>query len=545
MVWVEFFLSLGFIGFFTIWALFVGSIAVFGVFEKLKRNINSIAKHVIVSWLAGYFLVSLSPVGSLVIAVIIRFLAVGVSSVLSFSKLDEMPIKISRKGVIYLALPLGAVILLGIASFLFSPPMQLGWYDVDNVKIAKLEDRTSVDVKDVTWGDIKDSRIVAQEYALQLPKTLITETGWRLSFDHDGVYPINNTLYWVMAYEPDKLMNFAENSPAYIIVNAQDPSDRRKISENIPYSEERGGLNVLYQLANGKIRDAKFILWLRYPFFDYGDAIFTHDDEGNPVWIAPAKLSFPTIFVTTFFVKQVGIVSLDIKGEVKFYSSEEIRNGEAPSWLETQILIDEEYTEMRLDKWAKYSSWNNFINYQFEHENVFEIAQDLYFQYDKKNDRNYAIIQLEPEGEERTSITHFAEIDSSTKDFGKITIFDTRELNLIGPARALNDVRGQISLYSDWYALQPIFRNIKNGYFYVVPVYSGTHESMVLRAVAVVDAKTEQVKLFKWEDVKSGVADSIPIDETQKREIINRTEECRIVSTENVDGKTRIVIECS
>ena len=78
-----------------------------------------------------------------------------------------------------------------------------------------------------------------------------------------------------------------------------------------------------------------------------------------------------------------------------------------------------------------------------------------------------------------------------------------------------------------------------------MPVYSGTRESMVLRAVAVVDAKTEQVKLFRWEDVKSGVTDSIPIDETQKREIINMTEECSIVSTKKVDGKTRIVIECS
>ncbi len=543
MVWVELFLSLGFVGFFTVWALLVGSIAVFGVFGKLKRNAGSLSMHLAVSWLAGYFLVSLSPVGSLVMAAIIRLLATGASAVIVAGKSDEdMPIRISRKGFLYAAVTVGAIVLLGIASLLFSPPMQLQWYHAGDATVVKLEDRAATDVKEIRWDDIKDSRIVAQEYALQLPKTLVTETGWRLSYDWDGIYPINNTLYWVMAYEPDKLINFAEDSPAYIIINAQNPSDRRKIAENIHYSEERGGPNILYQLANGRIRDVKFNLWLKYPFFDYGDAIFTHDDEGNPAWIAPARMSFPTIFITTFFVEQVGVVSIDSDGKVSFYSTGEIREGQAPPWLERQVLIDEDYTELRLGVWAKYNSWENFISYYFKHENVFEMAQDLYFQYDRENSRNYALVQLEPEGALRKSITQYAEIESSGRDFGKITVYDTRSLKLIGPARALDDVRGQISLYSDWYALQPIFRNIRDGYFYVVPVYSGVRESMVLRAVAVVDAKTEQVKLFKWEDVESGLAD----EEGAAEETIdiNKTEKCAIIATEVVNGRTRIVIEC-
>jgi hypothetical protein len=544
MVWVEFFTSLGFIGFFTIWAFLVGSLAVFGVFEKFRPEPKVVIKNIAVSWVAGYFLVTMSPIGSIIVAVVIRFVATGISSLVVVKKPDiEMPLKISNRGLVLIAAPLAIIVLLGIVSAVFSPPMQLEWYRVNGIKAEKINDQKSIDVAGVEWDDIKNSRIVAQEYALQIPKTLVTETGWRLSSDWDGVYPINNTLYWVMVYEPDKLINYAEDSPAYIIVNAQNPSDRQKIKENIHYSEERGGLSIIYQWINGGVRDVKFKMWLKHPYFDYGDTVFTHDGNGNPAWFAPAKMSFPTIFITTFFTDQVGVATLE-DGEVRFYSTEKIRKGNMPEWLGKQILIDEDYTELRLNKWAKFNSWQNFINYYFQHENVFELAQNLYFQYDKDKDRNFGLIQLEPEGAARKSITHFVEIESSTKDFGTVKIFDTRDLKLIGPKRALDDVRGQISLYSDWYALQPIFREIKGGYFYVVPVYSGFQESMVLRAVAVVDAKTEQVKLFKWEDVKSGIVSStIPPVENQT---INATKEiCRVVSTELVDGKTRIILECT
>jgi len=66
-----------------------------------------------------------------------------------------------------------------------------------------------------------------------------------------------------------------------------------------------------------------------------------------------------------------------------------------------------------------------------------------------------------------------------------------------------------------------------------VPVYSGERESMVLRAAAVVDAKTEKVTLFKWGDITEPVENKTV-----------STGACKIVSSEKVSGKLRIVLEC-
>ncbi|MBI4167552.1 MAG: hypothetical protein HY515_01205 [Candidatus Aenigmarchaeota archaeon] len=538
MAWADIFLSLGFSGFYTLWAFVVGAIAVFGSFNKgLIRNF-------VMSWIFGIFLVSLSPIGSVVLAAFIRLFTLGISK-LTKAEINHMFVfedmkKTKSNKVLWVFLPFVILAGLYIVAAIFSPPLEVGWYKMNDVPLTELTSEPSSTVSEITWEDVKGMRLVSQEYALQIPKTLITETGWKLSDRWDGVYPINGTLYWVSSYEPATLINSGNPSPAYVLISGQDPSDRKKIYENIEYSEERGRITeIIYQIWTGKIRDTNVIAWLKYPFFEFGDPILTHNGKG-PVWIKPAKLDFPTMFLIKFYKEQVGVVAIENDGNINFYSSEQIRSGSAPSWLENQILIDEDYSELRVYNWAKYKYWNNFLNYYFQHENVFEIAQDLYFQYDKQNERNYAVIQLEPEGRERKSITHFIEIESSGKNFGNVTIYDSRKLELIGPERALDDVRGEVSIYKNWYPLQPLFKKIRDGYFYVVPVYSGDFESMVLRGVAVVDAKREQVKLFKWAEVPE------EIDVTQvETEQTDSLKGCTIISTQKAGNKLLITMECS
>ncbi|MBI3412840.1 MAG: hypothetical protein HY051_02040 [Candidatus Aenigmarchaeota archaeon] len=535
-MWIDFFLALGFPGFYTLWAFVVGAIAIFGVFRK------GLVYNIFVSWLFGAFLISLSPAGSLVAAAFTRTFAFGLSK-LTKTEIEHIFVfedtkKPKTRSIVWLILPIILLALLYSIAAILSPPLEVGWYGMDIIKPVELSEEPSSTVSEITWDDVKGMRLVSQEYALQIPKTLVTETGWKLSDSWDGVYPINGTLYWVSSYEPSTIINSGNPSPAYVLVNGQNPSDRKKIYENIEYSEERGKItDILYQLWTGKIRDIGLIMWLKYPFFEFGDPILTHNEKG-PVWLRPAKIGLPTIFLVKFYQEQAGVATLENDGSVSFYSTGEIRSGSVPAWLENQILIDEDYSELRVYKWAKYKYWKDFLNYYFQHENVFEIAQDLYFQYDKENKRNYALIQLEPEGRERKSITHFIEIESSGKNFGNVTIYDSRKLELVGPERALDDVRGEVSIYKNWYPLQPLFKKIRDGYFYVVPVYSGDFESMVLRGVAVVDAKREQVKLFKWAEVP----EELQQPEATQNESLRG---CTIISTQKAGNKLRITMECS
>ncbi len=573
MAWVGFFNSLGFFGFQIIWAFIIGIIAVFALRGISKGK--GIIKDIVAAWFVGFVLINMSAIGALVAAVFIRLFATGLfmmfksvdftelkeirfeggqveeRKVKKIKDLSKMPNNI-KNGLKIIGITVLILIILGVASALFLPPVLMDVYRVNDVTVnTAIVSTAAITVDDILWDDIKHSRLVSQEYALQIPKTMVTETGWQLSYDWDGVYPTPSktgvkTLSWLMVYEPDKLINVGEPSPAYIRVNAEDPSDREKIIEEIPYSEERGGIiDLIYQILTGRIRDVKFLMWLKYPYYEFGDTIFTHDADNKPVWIAPVKLSMPTIIPTEFYTDQVGVVVFDSEGEITLYTREEITSGAVPEWLTEQILIDEDYTEMRIYTWAKYNSWKDFIQYTFEHEQVFEIAQDLFFQYDFDNQRNFALLQLEPEGQERKAITQYIEVESSTDDYGKIVIQDVRDLGLIGPVRALDDVRGQISLYSDWRAQQPIFKEIKGWYFYVIPVYSGYGEGMVLRAIAVVDAKSEQVKLFSWADI-TGEEVILPGETTTTAvtTTVDIAEGCTVVSTETIGDKTRIIIEC-
>ncbi|OYT34281.1 MAG: hypothetical protein B6U87_02360 [Candidatus Aenigmarchaeota archaeon ex4484_52] len=544
-MWVELFLYLGFFGYYILWALFVGIIAIFN-FKKDK-----IIRNLFLSFIAGIILISIGPIEGIIASIFVRLFIIGIKKTFDVKNFDSL-IKGNKEIVVLKSSKIltglsALIVFLMLSIIIFAPPMEVKWYKMDNAKIEIINHTSSFNADKVIWEDIKDTRLVCQEYALQIPKTMVTETGWQLSKDWDGIYPINNTLYWVMVYEPTTLVNMKNPSPAYILVNGADPAKRFKIKEKIKYSEQRSNLiGLIYQiLTTGKIYDVKIKYWLKYPFFNYGDAVFTHDDNGEPIWFAPIKMNFPTIFIIKFYTEQIGIVTLDNNGQTKIYSNNDIKNKKAPDWLlNNNILIDEQYSQMRMDKWAKYAHWKNFLNYYFQHENVFELAQRLFFQYDKTKDHAYGFMQLEPEGKNRKAITHFANIDASGENFGDVLINDIRQLELIGPKRALSDVRGQISLYSDWYALQPLFRKIKGSYFYIIPVYSGIDTSMVLRAIAVVDAKTEQVKLFKWEDV--GLKEEIRKNNvTETINSFNQTQtKCSVVSAEKINSKLRIVMEC-
>ncbi len=553
MIWLDIFANLGFIGFYTLWAFLAGAIAVFGVTSNFGKK--GLIRDIFFSWVTGILLVSISSIGAIIFAVILRIFIIGISRSIGIASIssvlseqDMSKVKLNKpKTNIIMALIL-ILFFLNILTAIFAPPMEVGWYKMDNAEIISVSPETEKDIQTVQWDDIKDMRLVSQEYALQIPKTMVTETGWKLSSDWDGIYPIDNTLYWVIAYEPTRLVNMGNPSPAYILVDAQDPSKRTKIHEDIRYSEERKGLiPIAYQLLfSGRIQDVSIKYWLNHPYFTYGDTVFTHDNEGSPVWFAPVKLDLPTIFVTKFYTVQVGVVTLDNAGIVKFHSESDIRDGNAPAWLlDNQAIIDEDYTMTRTLVWAKYASWKGFINYYLQHENVYEIAREFYFQYDKPDDRFFGLVQLEPEGRTRKARTHYVEIEASGTDYGTVKIYDTRALGLIGPERALDGARGEISLYSDWYPLQPLFKKIDNGYFYIIPIYSGFYESMVLKAVAVVDAKTEQVKLFPWHDLETDGED-IQTDSPEDDSALESSQfsDCKILSSKNVDGKLVMTIEC-
>lgn len=548
-MWLELFTNLGFFGFYTLWAFFVGSIAVFGLFRDLVKRGH--LWNILLSWFVGAIIITVSPIGGLVFAVFFRLIAEGIK-ITGFRKVKRVrlmdeeipPMQLKFAHPKLFAGTVAILIFLGITTLIFAPPLEVDWYKMRGIDTVVVEGAKPTPVSDIVWDDIQNMRLVSQEYALQVPKTMVAETGWSLSSDWDGVYAINNTLYWVMAYEPARLANNGKPSPAYIIVNAQNPSDRRKINEDIEFSEERRDIiSLAYQIATGKIRDAKTKYWMAYPFFTYGDTVFTHDSEGKPAWFAPVKLRYPTKFIIKFYTEQVGITVLDNGGAVKFYSEAEIRGGNAPKWLlEGQVLIDEDYSEERADVWARYAAWKGFLSYYFQHENVFELARDMYFQYDKDTGRTYGLLQLEPEGKTRKAITHYIEIEAPGKNYGNVKIHDTRTLGLIGPERALDDVRGEISLYSDWYALQPLFKKIKDGYFYVAPVYSGINEAMALKAVAVVDAKSEQVKLFVWgaQNVEDGKA--VVSDTNMNTSAFG--DNCTIASSKTIGKKLQIIVEC-
>ena len=553
MIWLDIFTNLGFVGFYTLWAMFAGAIAIFGVQSGFKKK--GLIRDFITSWLVGILLVSISPIGAIIFAVILRLFIIGISrsigikSISSVMSEDLTKLKLKKPRTNILLALVFILFFLNILAAVFAPPMEVGWYRMDDTEIISVSPETEKDIQTVQWDDIKDMRLVSQEYALQIPKTMVTETGWKLSADWDGIYPINNTLYWVIAYEPTRLVNMGNPSPAYILVDAQDPSQRTKIHETIRYSEERKGLvPIAYQLLfSGRIQDVSIKYWLNYPYFTYGDTVFTHDNDGSPVWFAPVKLDLPTIFMTKFYTTQVGIATLDNDGRVEFYSESNIKSGNVPAWLlDNQALIDEDYSMTRTLVWARYASWKGFINYYLQHENVYEIAKEFYFQYDKPDDRLFGLVQLEPEGRTRKAITHYVDIEAAGTDYGTVKIYDTRALGLIGPERALDGARGEISLYSDWYPLQPLFKKIDNGYFYVIPIYSGIYESMVLKAVAVVDAKTEQVKLFPWHELGTDSGD-LSHEVTDKNQTLEKSKfsDCTIISSSEEDGKLVMTIECN
>ncbi|NOQ55627.1 MAG: hypothetical protein GQ477_02350 [Nanohaloarchaea archaeon] len=556
MLWIDIFTNLGFVGFYTLWALLAGGIAVFGVLSNFGKK--GLIRDIMFSWIVGIVLVSISSTGALIFAAILRIFIIGLSRSIGLDNLaamlteDESRVKLKKpKTDVIMALVL-ILFFLNILAVIFAPPMEVGWYKMDDANIIEVSPETETGVQDIEWDHIKDMRLVSQEYALQIPKTMVTETGWKLSSDWDGIYPIDNTLNWVIVYEPTRLVNMGNPSPAYILVDAQNPSKRTKVESTIEYSEERKGLLPLaYQIIfSGKIRDVNINYWLSYPYFNFGDTVLTHDANDEPVWFAPVKLEMPTLFITKFYTEQVGIVALSNDGTKAFYSEDDIKSGNAPEWLlDSQALIDEDYTMKRTLIWARYASWKGFINYYLQHENVYEIAKEFYFQYDKEDDRLFGLIQLEPEGRTRKAITHYVDIEAEGTGYGTVNIYDTRAMGLIGPERALDGARGEISLYSDWYPLQPLFKKIDNGYFYVVPIYSGFYEAMVLKAVAVVDAKTEQVKLFQWHELDTDGA-GISADSTDGKTQVDLGDaadmfsDCNIVSSKKEDGKLIMTIEC-
>ena len=88
MLWIDIFTNLGFVGFYTLWALLAGGIAVFGITSNFGKK--GLIRDILFSWIVGIVLVSISSTGALIFAVILRIFLIGLSKSIGLDNLASM-----------------------------------------------------------------------------------------------------------------------------------------------------------------------------------------------------------------------------------------------------------------------------------------------------------------------------------------------------------------------------------------------------------------------------------------------------------------------
>ena len=487
--------SFGFLFYYSIWTFLLGAIAFFGFYGRLEGRLP--AKHrlgleAIFSWALGLmFFSGFTANFAIFAAVIVRILLeTGYRLFLSISMQKPKFVNI------YSILSVGVLILL--ASSLWNPPISMKLLDVDNITLLGPESLGSErNLQNIRFSDLTDIRIVSQEYAAQLPKTELVETGYDIAGTYASVdvFPEKGELTWISVYEPTVFLKLGKPSPYYVSINAFNPADRQKVNASIKYSERNWLLSFI--ASSGEVLNTHLRLRLFHPGYMYGDGYFVPELNS---WIYPYGVIDYNILPFAVVYKQVGISVLDENGTVSLYEL-----GSVPEEYIGYLTMETNYAIQRSLTWAKYHKWTDPINYYLAHPEIFEPAEDLFYQYETDTKRFYALMQFEPRGAERKSIVAWAEIEGNGVDVGKITMYDARDLGLIGPVKAKSIIESEVSQYSkpgfEWTAFQPQFKYISNRYTYIAPIYAGRGVSRTIKAVGLVDAKTEQVKIFFWKDV--------------------------------------------
>ena len=516
--------SLGFVVYYTIGMALLGAIAVAGFYTRMMWRYDTGRKwlaEIGFSWFVGLFLFMNITVNLAV------FLAFGMRIVfeaifISMSRGLGLKMKTSHSPIVTLLM-----IVLGImmVSMLWNPPTLMKMLDVDEIEMAQPKQMQEGDVLDISYDDVKDIRVVSQEYASQLPRTELVETGfdvagWRSRVD---VYPVDGKLRWISVYEPTIFLKKGEPSPYYVIINAMNPGDREKVAASIKYSER----DPFWSLIAGRdVLNTNLRLRLSHPGYRYGDGYYVPELDS---WIYPYGVYDYNVLPLAFIYKQVGVAVLDANGQVTLHEL-----GSIPAGVGKYLVLEEKYAEERMTAWARYNAWKDPIDYIFRQPQIFEPAEDLFYQYESVDDRFYALVQFEPMGGQRKSIVSWAEVVANGEGVGELQMFDARDLGLIGPVKATSIIESEVSQYSrtglEWVVLQPQFKYIRGRYVYVAPIYAGRGVKITIKGIGVVDAKTEQVKVLLWKDVLTGEA-SGAAGETEAEVPTELPENCELMYT--------------
>jgi len=487
--------SLGFFLYYTVWMLILGGIAVGGFYGRLARMPQVPFRRgtdILLSWFFAVALFSsLTANFAIVAAIGVRvLLEAGYAILLS-------AVQPGRKRSNAFVLP-AAIVFVVLISSLWNPPATLGLLGVDNISLnAPRQLESNANVQDIQFSDLKDIRIVSQDYAAQLPKTELIETGYDVagSFEAVDVFPENGKLDWISVYEPSVFLKYGVPSPYYVRINAFNPGDRDKVSASIKYSERNWLLSFI--ASKGHVLNTYLLLELAHPGYMYGDGYFV---PGLNSWIYPYGITDYNLLPFTVVYKQLGLSVIDENGTVSLFEL-----GSIPDKYNRYSTMDTNYAIARSVAWGNYHKWTDPLTYILSHPEIFEPAEDLFYQYDSDTGRFYALLQFEPVGNDRKGIVSWAEIEANGPDAGRITMYDARDLGLIGPVKAKSIIESEVSQYSkpgfEWAAFQPQFKYMKGRYVYVAPIYAGGGVSRTIKAVGIVDAKTEQVKILFWKDV--------------------------------------------
>ena len=523
--------SFGFLFYYTIWTFILGAIAFFGFYGRLEGRLpmgRRIEVEALFSWALGLmFFSGLTANFAIAVAIAIRILLeAGYRFFMSMTRRRPKPFNI------FSALSIG--ILLVLASSLWNPPVAMRLLDVDDVELLAPEELApESSVENILFQDLTDIRIVSQEYAAQLPRTELVETGYGIagSYASVDVFPESGKLSWISVYEPSVFLKLGKPSPYYVSINAFNPADRKKVNASIKYSERNWLLSFI--ASGGEVLNTHLRLKLFHPGYIYGDGYFVPELNS---WIYPYGVIDYAVLPFAVVYKQVGISVLDEKGEVSLYEL-----GSVPEEYTGYLTMETSYAIARSLTWAKYHKWKDPIDYYLAQPEIFEPAEDLFYQYESDTERFYALMQFEPRGAERKGIVTWAEIEANGPDVGKITMYDTRDLGLIGPVKAKSIIESEVSQYSkpgfEWVAFQPQFKYIDERYVYIAPIYAGRGVSRTIKAVGIVDAKTEQARIFFWKDVltEEGGAEEIKKELPKDCELIYVTEDREFYACEKTE----------
>lgn len=503
---VEFIDTLGLPFYATVWMLILGGASVGGFYTRISGHKGKAripwAGEIFLAWFMGilvFFNTTANFAVFLAVALRIFFEALFVGYTWFFG-MDKHPHYAKIRFALF------AVLLLLIFSSLWNPPVALRLLGVDDVELlTPVQPDAASTIQSIVYEDLKDVRIVSQEYASQLPRTELVETGYTVAgrYGTVDVYPADGGLRWISVYEPTVFLKKGQPSPYYVEINAMNPGDRQKVAASVKYSERDFFWSFL--ASKGQVLSTKLRLRLYHPGLLFGDGYYVPEEKG---WVYPYGVIDYEILPLTTIYRQLGVAFLDGEtGKVTIH-----KFGTVPANLQQYLLLEEYFAEERLGVWAAYHKWDGVLSYHFSQPEIFEPAEDLFFQYDEADNNFYALLQFEPRGSQRKSIVSWAEVAANGPNQGEITMYDARDLGLIGPVKATSIIESEVSQYSkagfDWIVFQPQFKFIKGRYVYVAPIYAGQGVRITIKAIGVVDAKTEQVKILFWGDIIEGVADA-------------------------------------